>query len=396
MTRIIQFILAALPAALAADIFVSPSGSNSGSGSSSSPYLSIQDAVDAASAGDTIYLRGGTYRPSSNIHFTKKGSSSNPYTISSYQGEEVIVDGDNMPGTPVEYGGSLPGSQRGVFHVEKAEYWRFIHITLQHGPYGMYVKDSHNNYFERITTKDNYETGFHMQNDISNNEIVYLDSSRNADPRNNGKNSDGFAIKEGSGEGNVIRGARIFENSDDGIDLYEFTSSVTILDCIVWGNGFNRWNFSPHENDGHGVKLGGGSTSNRAPVNHVVRNTISFENFRRGFTDNNMPGDMTLTQNTAWKNQEEGFNQRSSKATYENNLAANNFGTSSMSGQNRLDDVSGSGNNWQSLDSFRDSDFITTDRALVRGPRQADGKIAPSDFLRPANGANYGATTHWV
>lgn len=391
-----KYILAALPVALAADIFVSPDGSNSGSGSSSSPYLDIQDAVDAASAGDTIYLRGGTYRPTSNIHFTSKGSSSNPYTITSYEGETVIVDGDNLPGTPVEYGGSLPGSQRGVFHFEGAEHWRVLHITLQKGPYGLYVKDSHNNYFERITTVDNYETGFHMQNDISNNEIVYLDSSRNADPRNNGKNADGFAIKEGSGEGNILRGARIFENSDDGIDLYEFTSSVTILDCIVWGNGFNRWDFNPHENDGHGVKLGGGSESNRAPVNHVVRNTISFENFRRGFTDNNMPGDMTLTHNTAWKNAEEGFNQRSSSATYENNLAVNNFGTSSQSGQNRLEDVSGSGNSWQALDSFSDSDFVTTDRSLVTGARQADGKVVPSDFLRPANGADYGATTHWV
>lgn len=396
MVYIIKYLVAALPAALAANIFVSPNASNNGNGSSGSPYRSIQDAVDSAQAGDTIYLRGGTYRPSSNIHFKKKGTSSKRYTISSYQSEEVIIDGNNMPGTPAPLGASLPNSERGIFHVEGAEYWRFIHITFTRGPYGVYVKDSHNNYFERLTTHSNYETGFHMQNSISNNEIVYLDTYNNADPRNNGQNADGMAIKEGSGAGNIIRGIRSYENADDGIDLYEFTSSVTITDNIVFDNGINRWGFNPYRGDGLGIKLGGGSVANRRPVNHVARNNFSFRN-RRGFSDNNMPGDMTLIHNTAWKNREEGFNQRSADATYTNNLAANNADTSNLSGQNALrTNVRQSGNNWESGGSFRDSDFIATSTSLAKGRRQSNGKIVPSDFLRPANGRNYGATTQWV
>ncbi|KAH7259410.1 pectin lyase fold/virulence factor [Fusarium redolens] len=390
-----KYILAVLPAALAKDIFVSPNGSSSGSGSSSSPLADIQAAVNAASAGDTIYLRKGTYSPSKNIHFTKKGSSSKPYTISSYNNEEVIIDGDKMSGTPAALGASLAGKDRGIFHVEKAEYWRFIHITLTKGPYGVYVKDSHNNYFERLTTHSNYETGFHMQNSISNNEIVYLDTYNNADPRNNGQNADGMAIKEGSGAGNIIRGIRSYENADDGIDLYEFKSSVTILDNIIFDNGVNRWNFNPYRGDGIGIKLGGGSPANRANVNHVARNNFSFRN-RRGFSDNNMPGDMTLVHNTAWKNREEGFNQRSSKATYENNLSANNAGSSSLSKQNTLTSVKGKGNNWEKGGSWQDADFKATSTSLVKGRRQANGKITRSDFLRPADGGNYGATTHWV
>lgn len=375
--------LASLPTVLARDIVVSAGGN-------------IQAAVDSANPGDVILLRGGTYRPSKNIQIRKKGSSGSPYTIRNYQNDNVVIDGDNMPGTPAPLGGSIAGTDRGIFHLEDAAYWRVIGITFTKGPYGVYVRNSHNNHFERLTTHSNWETGFHMQNSVSNNAIVHLDTYNNADPRNNGQNADGMAIKEGSGAGNVIRGIRSYENADDGIDLYEFTSAVTIVDNVVFDNGVNRWGFSPYRGDGIGIKLGGGAEANRRPVSHVARNNFSFRN-RRGFSDNNMPGDMTLAHNTAWKNREEGFNQRSARATYSNNLAANNQDTSDLARQNDLrGGVTGTGNNWQDGGAFRDADFVTSSTSLVKGSRQSNGNITPSDFLRPRNGRNYGATTRWV
>ena len=50
--------------------------------------------------------------------------------------------------------------------------------------------------------------------------VLYLDSYGNRDPRKNGESADGFAVKSGSGNGNVLRGARIWNNVDDGIDLW--------------------------------------------------------------------------------------------------------------------------------------------------------------------------------
>lgn len=84
----------------------------------------------------------------------------------------------------------------------------------------MYARDASNNHYERIVTHDNYETGFQLEGSSSNNVVLYLDSYRNADPRKNGKSADGFACKEGKGNGNIIRGARLYENSDDGLDLW--------------------------------------------------------------------------------------------------------------------------------------------------------------------------------
>ena len=78
------------------DIYVSPLGT--GTGSQTAPYGSIQAAVNAASAGDVILLRAGTYKPTTNIQITKSGTSASPITLRSYQEEKVVLDGENLPG----------------------------------------------------------------------------------------------------------------------------------------------------------------------------------------------------------------------------------------------------------------------------------------------------------
>ena len=78
------------------EICVSPSGT--GSGSQTAPYGSIQSAVNAATAGDVILLRAGTYKPTANIQSTKSGTAASPITLRSYQEEKVVLDGEALPG----------------------------------------------------------------------------------------------------------------------------------------------------------------------------------------------------------------------------------------------------------------------------------------------------------
>jgi hypothetical protein len=80
----------------AKNIYVSPTGN--GSGTLESPYGSIQSAVNAAAAGDTIFLRGGRYAPSANIQVDKSGTRTAPISVRPYQNEKVVIDGENMPG----------------------------------------------------------------------------------------------------------------------------------------------------------------------------------------------------------------------------------------------------------------------------------------------------------
>lgn len=258
---------------------------------------------------------------------------------------------------------------------------------LINGPYGIYARDASHNYYSGLSTHDNYETGFQLEGASSNNTVLNLDSYRNRDPRKNGESADGFACKEGEGEGNVLRNARLWDNVDDGLDLYMFGSPVTLEEVYAWGNGYNRWGFEPFEGDGNGFKLG---ITDNPPADHVVKNSIAFGNFKKGFIDNGNPGSLTFERNTAWNNGDTGFLMRSSSSTMEGNVAAENAVDEQVS---LIDDVTSSGNSWDESGSWSNSSFASVDDSTLRGPRGSDGRVQGSDFLIPADGAAIGATT---
>ncbi|GGW97355.1 hypothetical protein GCM10010321_09110 [Streptomyces chartreusis] len=61
----------------------------------------------------------------------------------------------------------------------------------------------------------------------------------------------------------MVRGARLWNNVDDGFDAWKFASSILIENTISYGNGYNRWNFPDFAGDGNGFKMGGGSPAPR-------------------------------------------------------------------------------------------------------------------------------------
>ncbi|ETS74887.1 hypothetical protein PFICI_13371 [Pestalotiopsis fici W106-1] len=376
---------AAVGAVYGAEIYVSPTGT--GTGSQTSPYGSIQSAVNAAVAGDTIYLRAGTYSPTTNIQITKSGTAASPITLRSYQSEKVIIDGEALPGTPYGLDESLPNNERGILHIEGADYWKFYNLELINGPYGIYARDASHNYYELLSTHDNYESGFQLQGASEYNTVIYLDSYRNRDPRKNGESADGFACKEGSGEGNVLRNARLWDNVDDGLDLYMFGSAVTIDEVYSWGNGVNRWGFTEFEGDGNGFKLG---ITGNPVANHTITNSIAFSNAKKGFIDNGNPGSLTFNRNTAWNNGDTGFLMRSSASKLTSNVAAVNSASPQVS---LTSNSTSSGNSWDSSTTWSNSSFVSVDPATLKGARAADGSVQASDFLIPASGAAIGAST---
>ncbi|KAL3432692.1 hypothetical protein BDV09DRAFT_187253 [Aspergillus tetrazonus] len=355
MGKSVWVFAALFPAVLAADIYVSPDGSDDAAGTIDAPLHSIQLAVDQATAGSTIYLRGGTYTPTSNIQITKSGTASAPYVLRAYEGESVIIDGEELPGTPADLDASLDNADRGILHIQDAEYWEFYDLELINGPYGVYARDASNNHYERITTRDNYETGFQLQGESSNNVVLYLDSYGNRDPRKNGESADGFAY------------------------------------TIAWGNGFNRWDFTPFEGDGNGFKLGGGDDADIGPADHIITNCIAFSNAKDGFTDNSQPGNFVLTRNTAWDNTAVGFKFSTAVATLTGNIAASNGEAPTSLSDEQISE----GNSWDGDEDWDDGNFLSVDVSLVQGERNADGTIEPSEFLLPAHGEEIGATTDW-
>jgi len=73
--------------------YVAKTGSNSNSGSSSSPWLTIQYGVDHTGAGSTLIVRDGVYYEQVNIGIT--GTSGSPIMIQSENKHGAIVDGSS-------------------------------------------------------------------------------------------------------------------------------------------------------------------------------------------------------------------------------------------------------------------------------------------------------------
>lgn len=73
--------------------YVSNTGNNSNNGSINAPFLDIQNALWAATAGDNIYIRSGTY--AEKLWWTNSGTANNPITLSNYNDEVVTISGTN-------------------------------------------------------------------------------------------------------------------------------------------------------------------------------------------------------------------------------------------------------------------------------------------------------------
>ncbi|GAA1855150.1 right-handed parallel beta-helix repeat-containing protein [Myceligenerans crystallogenes] len=361
-------------------LYVATTGDDAAAGTLAAPLRTIQAAVDRATPGTTIHVRGGTYAPAGNIQLVKDGTAGRPYTLTAYAGERVVIDGENMPYTPGAVGSSIPRAARGAVHVE-GDHWRVAGLEIVHGPYGVFGVDTNHGVYDRLVTRDNYESGLHLQGASSGNQILDLDSSGNRDPRKNGESADGVAIKEGSGAGNVIRGARLWNNSDDGLDLWEFTSPVLTESSLAWGNGYNRWDIPGYTGDGNGFKLGGGDPDPAA--DHVTRNSMAWDNSAHGFTDNGNPGSLLVERGTAWRNGRTGFDLADSTSTLTRNLAVANETPVALGAGS-----GGSGNSWDLGGTW---DLVSTDRSAITGARTSGGAIPSSAFLRPADGADVGA-----
>lgn len=88
-------------AAYGADYYVSNNGSDSNPGSLQSPFKTIQKALDYTTPGDTVSIRGGTYKEK--VTVKTSGTFGNPITIKNYENERAILDGTGISGSYILY-----------------------------------------------------------------------------------------------------------------------------------------------------------------------------------------------------------------------------------------------------------------------------------------------------
>ncbi len=101
--NIFIFLIATLTVS-AQNYYVSPTGDNSNSGTSiSEPFLTIQEAIDNAVAGSSIYVMAGIYSITEPLWLDGiHGTSGNAITITNYQNDIAIINGLSLSGGEVD------------------------------------------------------------------------------------------------------------------------------------------------------------------------------------------------------------------------------------------------------------------------------------------------------
>ncbi|MFF7738472.1 right-handed parallel beta-helix repeat-containing protein [Streptomyces sp. NPDC007984] len=320
----------------------------------------LEQAVHNATAGTVIQVRGGTYRPSATLKSSANGTRSAPITLRAHGAEEVRIDGSRLPA----------GSWLAAIH---GDHWTVENLAFVNSPaQGFVATSSVGGVFRNLVTAHNGDSGFTLRGDGTTGNLVQnLDSHGNYDPAGHGQNADGITVTFGSGTGNRITGARLHGNSDDGLDLWQFSSPVTIEHSWAFGNGENRWKDTAFAGDGNGFELGGGGAS---PA-HVVNGNAAWDNTQHGFTENSNTGALTLHRNTAYANARSGFSFATGTARLGKNLAVANKGGAAKLGPSTVS----AGNTWDS--GVATPPLRSTDAAAALAARRADGSLPATAFL---------------
>lgn len=79
-------------AAHATTYYVATTGNNSNPGTEDKPWRTITYAVAAMVAGDTTFVRGGTYSTEGTIRFKRTGTATAPIRLLNYPGESPLID----------------------------------------------------------------------------------------------------------------------------------------------------------------------------------------------------------------------------------------------------------------------------------------------------------------
>lgn len=338
---------------------------------------------DKLSAGDTVYLRGGTYRYNSSQFLTGKyGAANNLIKIWSYPGERPIITKSELFTYKWASGICFTGD---YFH------WRGIEITGFNQQsvsiyVGLRITDSNNNIFEQINSHHNGH-GCVIAGKSGNNLVLNSDFHNNQDPLSTPKynNADGLEICYiPAGFTNTVKGCRFWWNSDDGIDLWQNDGIVIIDSCWSWNNGYVPDTNTPAGN-GNGFKLGITTIDYGTKVLRVLRNCVAYNNRSRGFDQNNALCSMEVFNNTAYHNGTNGyvFNYMAIVCNVKNNISYKNAIMPALSIPSTVVNNAFSDNDIATPVLF-DSDFVSLDGTQLTSARKVDGSLPDINFMHLA------------
>lgn len=389
----------------ATDYYIATNGNSANPGTLGSPFASFQQAINLAQPGDNIYVRGGTYAVATTITIgpANNGSSASPIKLWAYQNEKPILD----------FTTQTASGARGILLT--GSYWHIKGLEIAYAVDNGIKVEGNNNTIELVVTHHCGDTGIQLGfgHDTPNpngancayNLILNCDSYLNFDIAGKGGNADGFACKMHNGKGNVFKGCRAWDNSDDGWDLFETDWPVEILNCWTWYNGyktsFDAWylqktgnTMSSFSGNGNGIKLGGNGAGGSSVGTHVVKNCISFDNnatgrSKKGFDLNSHAGGVIVHNCTAFRN---GYNYMfETEATNGNVNEFKNNVSFEHKASMEYEFTTGAiqqNNSWNLPVTETAADFQDLTQVMAKAPRQSDGSLPNNAFARLVAGSD--------
>lgn len=233
--------------------YVATSGSDSNPGTSAAPWRTIQHAADTMVAGDTVYIRGGTYHE--HVRITSSGTSAGYITFSADPGETPVIDGTGVTASGNGFvidqsyikltGLEIQNWAENAVWMENAAYIEISDCVVHHVSYGIGVADgSHDFVFNRVQVHHFDLYGFDLSPsggaDCYNGTFSDCVAYTGRDPA---QNVDGFALGHGSQHDFTFNRCETYDVYD-GFDVGENAGSGTNIvfnrcsahDC--WNDGF--------------------------------------------------------------------------------------------------------------------------------------------------------------
>jgi hypothetical protein len=340
----VSFLPVTTPVFAATTYYVAKTGNDGNDGSSGSPWLTIQKASNTAVAGDTVYVKVGTYNE--NVYFSTDGSAGNLITFSTFGTDAVLVDGTGL----------TSGSTSAMFLVN-CSYITFNGFEIANAMdsnlvYGVYVYGAHTN-----VTLNNLEIHNTNESGIwSYQDYTIVDGCEVYDTNHAGlQEAVSFSgVSNGEVKNSVIHDV---ESNKEGIDFKDGCVNGSIHDNEVYGakigiyldsfsaqeSGIDVYNNILHDNTETGLALSMESNENLLDID--IYNNIIYNNNCYGFEVLNYSGSITfrLINNTFYRNNEtsniysEIFFQV--LPTYVNCIVRNNIVVSNISGSYGIHDL---------------------------------------------------------
>lgn len=392
------------------NIFVAPKAAPGADGTREKPY-SLADGLKKLASKDSLFLAGGTYMLSEGIYVRAAGTESQRTYIGPADAERPVLDFRSQP--HFKNGVSL-----------KADYIHIKGVDICYAGYKGLINEGSYCLMENLDAYGNCDTGIQQKKGVGN-VILNCDSHDNFDYETGsvtaadwGGNADGFADKQFTNSpGNTYIGCRSWNNSDDGWDFYERSGGTTVIkDCICYAMGPQEYDLRNHprrqtdrdfldqfEGDGITITLKNNKGQVRCSLEHFYNNgnangfklggnytkhdvtllrCLAVGNEMKGFDQNNNQGQMKVYNAMAYLNRQNYgfFSDKGYSLDIKNSVSLGGSQQNTFRGSKITDDH----NTWNEGFSVSEADFQNTDTTLVTAPRQADGSLPESLFLRLA------------